>query len=154
MLLTTITVSKGNPQTYNVDRARISSAADADAFAIINKGLYLKAEKPFYCSLRMAQSVHGEIITSKGKAGIGKKFYVATSPSTFNNLTNQYYNFTAGILATEDNTLVTVSWDNPVTFTNNTTVTGNTLFDGRSHGQCSQGFGLCETWRKKDLSCS
>ena len=35
-----------------------------------------------------------------------------------------------------------------------TTVTGNTLFDGRSHGQCSQGFGLCETWRKKDLSCS
>lgn len=126
ILLTTVTVSKGNPQIYDVDKARISSTADADAFTVINKGLYLKGDKPFYCSLRMAQSIHGEIITSKGKAGIGKKFYVATSPSTFNLATNSFYNFTAGILATEDNTNVTVSWNNNVTFTNSGTFTGNT----------------------------
>jgi gliding motility-associated-like protein len=109
LLLTTVTVSKGNPQTYNVDKARISTARDNEAFRIIDKGLYLKGQRPFYCSLRMAQTSHGEIITSKGKAGIGTKFYVATSPNTDR---SALYNFTAGILATEDNTRVTVTWNN------------------------------------------
>ncbi|RMZ58160.1 gliding motility-associated C-terminal domain-containing protein [Chryseobacterium nematophagum] len=113
-LITTITISKGNPKTYTITNNLISANTSAEAFQVINKGLYLKAEKPFYCSLRLAQNVHGEIITSKGKAGIGKEFYVASSPNTS---TNGLYNFTAGILATEDNTTVTVTWDNAaVTF--------------------------------------
>ncbi|CAA7194760.1 T9SS type B sorting domain-containing protein [Chryseobacterium potabilaquae] len=113
-LVTTITISKGNPKTYTITNNLISANSSAEAFQVINKGLYLKAEKPFYCSLRLAQNVHGEIITSKGKAGIGKEFYVASSPNTS---TNGLYNFTAGILATEDNTTVTVTWDNAaVTF--------------------------------------
>jgi hypothetical protein len=32
--------------------------------------------------LRSAQTSHGEIITSKGKAGIGKLFFVANAPNT------------------------------------------------------------------------
>ncbi|ATL75998.1 gliding motility protein [Chryseobacterium piperi] len=114
-LLITVTVSKGSPQVYTLTNNNLISASTAaDGFKVINKGLYLKGDKPFYCSLRLAQYAHGEIITSKGKAGIGKNFFVASSPNTS---TSSLYNFTAGILATEDNTTVTVSWNNAsVTF--------------------------------------
>ncbi|SHG68350.1 T9SS type B sorting domain-containing protein [Chryseobacterium vrystaatense] len=120
--LTTVTISKGNPQTYTVDASVISATAANEAFQISTKGLYLQGTKPFYCSLRLAQSVHGEIITSKGKAGTGKEFFVAAAPNTN---TSSFYNFTAGVLATEDNTTVTVTWNNPVTFFGGTP-TGNT----------------------------
>lgn len=110
-LIGTATIAKGSPQTVDIDPSFIS-ATGIQAFVVGTKGLYLKAEKPFYCSLRLAQSSHGEIITSKGKAGIGTKFYVATSPNTREKDTS-YDNFTAGILATEDNTSVTVTWNTP-----------------------------------------
>jgi len=122
--VTTVTISKGNPQTYKVTNSLISATTTTEAFTVGNKGLYLKAAKPFYCSLRLAQSVHGEVITSKGKAGIGKTFFVAAAPNTY---TSSIQNFTAGVLATEDNTNVTVSW-NPtagVVFINGSP-TGNT----------------------------
>ncbi|MEJ5050693.1 gliding motility-associated C-terminal domain-containing protein [Chryseobacterium culicis] len=133
-VITTVTISKGNPQTYKVTNSLISGTTTTEAFTVGNKGLYLKAVKPFYCSLRLAQSVHGEVITSKGKAGIGKTFFVATAPNTN---TSSIQNFTAGIMATEDNTTVTASW-NPtsgVVFINGTP-TGNsqtfTLQKGQS----------------------
>nr|WP_315025794.1 gliding motility-associated C-terminal domain-containing protein [uncultured Chryseobacterium sp.] len=121
----TVTISKGSPQTYTVPNNLISTGTASEAFVVSNKGLYLKGAKPFYCSLRLAQDIHGEIITSKGKAGIGKMFYVAASPNTD---TSSFYNFTAGIMATENNTSVTVSWNTtgitffgaPSTFTGNT----------------------------------
>lgn len=112
-LLGTVTISKGSPQTFDVDESLISASGDTDAFVVGTKGLYLNAEKPFYCSLRLANGSHGEIITSKGKAGIGKEFYVATSPNTRTSDAGRTDNFTAGILATEDNTTVKVSWTNP-----------------------------------------
>lgn len=104
----TVTISKGSPQTFTVSQAFISASSPSEAFAVINKGLYLKGEKPFYCTLRIASSTtHAEIVTSKGKAGIGREFFVATTPSPFVSTSN---NFTAGVLATEDNTNVTVTW--------------------------------------------
>jgi gliding motility-associated-like protein len=105
----TVTISKGNPVSYTVNANLITATTSSDALNVINKGLYLKGDKPFYCTLRSAQGSHGEIITSKGKAGIGKLFYVANPPNT-NAGTGTGNNFTAGILATEDNTLVTVTW--------------------------------------------
>ena len=123
-LITTVTISKGSPQSYTVAATDISATATTDAFKVITKGLYLKGDKPFYCTLRSAQGSHGEIITSKGKAGIGKLFYVANPPNTSAG-TGSANNFTAGVLATEDNTLVSVSWSTsglvfigaPTTFT-------------------------------------
>ncbi|WP_336688361.1 MULTISPECIES: gliding motility-associated C-terminal domain-containing protein [unclassified Chryseobacterium] len=125
-VLTTVTISKGNPQTYSVPLVNITATATTDAFTVINKGLYLKGDKPFYCTLRSAQTAHGEIITSKGKAGIGKLFFAANAPNTSAG-TGTSNNFTAGILATEDNTQVTVTWTTsgiqfigaPSTFTGN-----------------------------------
>ena len=126
-LLTTVTISKGNPQTYSVPLVNITATATTDAFTVINKGLYLKGDKPFYCTLRSAQTAHGEIITSKGKAGIGKLFFAANAPNTTAG-TGSGNNFTAGVLATEDNTSITVTWTTsgiqfigaPSTFTGNT----------------------------------
>lgn len=106
--LGTVTISKGAPQTYIVSQSNIAASNTSEAFTVINKGLYLKGEKPFYCTLRIASNTtHAEIVTSKGKAGIGKEFFVAYTPSTATLTSN---NFTAGVLATEDNTTVTVTW--------------------------------------------
>jgi gliding motility-associated-like protein len=106
----TVTISKGSPQTFDVPNTTISANLAADAFNVITKGLYLKGLKPFYCTLRFAQGSHGEIITSKGKAGIGKEFYVASTPTSSASMST-LNNFTAGIMATEDNTVVTVTWN-------------------------------------------
>lgn len=105
----TSTISKNNPQVFTlpvtagVDLIRASSLTDA--FTNITKGLYVRGDKPFFATLRSAVSSHGEIVTSKGKAGIGKLFYAAYTPTNFTG-----NNFTVGILATEDNTVVTTTW--------------------------------------------
>lgn len=124
LALGTVTISKGAPNTYLLPANTIVATADSDAYSVINKGVYLKGAKPFYCSLRSAISSHGEIITSKGKAGIGTKFYSAATP-----IVNSSYNFTTGIMATEDNTKVTVSGYNPnIQFTNQTAPPLTTTF--------------------------
>lgn len=107
----TITISKNNPATFDIPDTAISSNTTADVFNVITKGLYLQGAKPFYCTLRMAQFAHGEIVTSKGKAGLGKEFYVANTPSS-----STFNNFTAGVLATENNTVVTATWNGTVNF--------------------------------------
>ncbi|WP_435524026.1 hypothetical protein [Chryseobacterium indoltheticum] len=105
--LGTVTISKGAPQIFTVPVASISTNNTTEAFSVINKGLYIKAEKPFYCTLRLINSTqHAEVVTSKGKAGIGTEFFVASTPSTQVDTSN---NFTAGVLATEDNTTVTAT---------------------------------------------
>lgn len=134
ILINTLTISKGNPQSFVVPQNLIEgSNPNLDAFKVISKGLYLKGTKPFYCTLRPANGQHGEIITSKGKAGIGKLFYVASSPNDPDNVKD---NFTAGILATEDNTTITVSWAAPGIEFVGGTATGNshtfTLNKGQS----------------------
>ncbi|MEY8761145.1 gliding motility-associated C-terminal domain-containing protein [Chryseobacterium tongliaoense] len=115
----TVTISKGNPQTFAVNADFINTQTTADAATVKTLGLYTKGDKPYYVSLRIYSGSHGEIVTSKGKAGIGKTFYAAAAPITYN---SSSMNFTTGILATEDNTTVTISGYNPaVQFINHPT---------------------------------
>ncbi|MCD1115850.1 T9SS type B sorting domain-containing protein [Chryseobacterium turcicum] len=110
--VSTITISKNNPGVLAIPSPVISTNSNADTFNVITKGIYLKGAKPFYCTLRMVSNqTHAEIVTSKGRAGLGKEFYVANTPSgaTSNN-------FTAGVLATENSTVVTVTWNGNITF--------------------------------------
>jgi gliding motility-associated-like protein len=140
----TVTVSKGAPVTFNVDSQYIITKTVSQAFVPTTMGLYTKGDKPYYVNLRVYSVSHGEIVTSKGKAGIGKKFYAAATPVTAN---QTICNFTTAVLGTEDNTIVTVSGYSPtVQFTNNPGATppsvSFTLNKGQSYilsGKASNG---------------
>lgn len=126
----TVTISKGNPQIFVIPASYISTNQATEAFNVIDKGLYITGPQPFYCTLRMVSgTAHGEVVTSKGKAGLGREFHVAATP--YGGTTNVGNNFTAGIMATENNTVVTTTWTGPTTFiggaptTNTHTVTLN-----------------------------
>lgn len=121
VLITTIAISKSNPQYYYINTVDMIGSAAADLFTVGTKGLYLKGSKPFFATFRFTVPAHGEILTSKGKAGIGTKFYAVVAPITNS---SSGMNYTTGILATENNTNITISGYSPtVVFTNGTTGT-------------------------------
>lgn len=119
VLIGTVNISKNNPQKFDVLRDYIITTQQTDLFTPTSKGLYLKAEFPFYANLRFSVFNHAEIITSKGIPATGKVFYAANAPLSVN---NPILNFMTSILATEDNTTVTISGYKPVVqFSNGTT---------------------------------
>jgi len=128
-----VTVSKGSPQTFALNANLIRTTAASSAAVPTNLGVYTKGDRPYFVSLRAAVSSHGEIITSKGKAGIGTKFYAAATPVT---VAASDKNFTTGILATEDNTTVTVSgYDPNISFVNVPSPTPLTMTVNLNKGQ-------------------
>jgi len=119
VVIGTVTISKNNPQKFDVLRNYIITTLQTDLFTPTTKGLYVKADFPFYANLRFSVLNHAEIITSKGIPSTGKNFYAANAPIT---VSNGILNFMTSILATEDNTTVTISGYKPtVQFSNGTT---------------------------------
>lgn len=106
----TVTISKNNPVAFPLPSQYIWTNLTNKAATVLNMGIYTQGTKPYFVSLRAAMNSHAEIITSKGRAGIGTHFYAAAAPIT---TASETYNFTTGILATEDNTVVTVSGYDP-----------------------------------------
>ena len=138
----TVTIALNDPKVFHIPltfsatipalTGNVVKVVDnSEAFTVLDKGIYTKGAKPYFLTMRMYVGSHGEILTSKGKSGIGKTFYAAYAPIT--NTTSSSYNFTTGIMATEDNTVVTVSGFNaavnfinqPSTVTNPITFTLN-----------------------------
>jgi gliding motility-associated-like protein len=118
VVIGTVTISKGNPATFAVPRTNIITSTQSDLFTPVSKGLYMQGDYNYYVTLRFSITSHAEILTSKGKAGIGTTFYSVTAPITTN---SSLYNFMTGIMATADNTTVTVSdYGSSVVFSNGT----------------------------------
>jgi len=112
----TVTISKGSPQVYSVPTALIKANLVNNAAQVRTLGLHTNGNLPYFATLRIYSSNHGEVVTSKGRAGLGRFFYNVSAPMTY---TNSTLNFTTGILAVEDDTTVTVSdFDNGVKFIN------------------------------------
>jgi len=134
ILIGTVNISKNNPQKFDVLRNYIITTNQVDLFTPTTKGLYLKAEFPFYANLRFSVFNHAEIITSKGIPSTGKNFHVAYAPIK---VINPILNFMTSVLATEDNTTVTINGYKPtVEFSNGTTgVTNPTITFTLNKGQ-------------------
>lgn len=132
VVIGTVTIKKGDPKVFNFSTPTppvpgvtmgtiMVTTAAADKFTKVNKGIYTHASKPYFVNYRFGVSSHGEILTSKGKAGIGKLFRAVVAPVTYLSA-GSLLNFTTGIMATENNTTVTVSGYNPtVQFSNGVT---------------------------------
>ncbi|MDN3691074.1 T9SS type B sorting domain-containing protein [Chryseobacterium tructae] len=127
VLIGTVNISKNNPQKFDILRDFIITTQQTDLFTPTTKGLYLKAEFPFYANLRFSVFNHAEIITSKGIPSTGKSFFTAYAPISVN---NDILNFMTSILATEDNTNISITNYSPlVQFSNGTTGTTNPIIN-------------------------
>ncbi|MGC4130500.1 MAG: Ig-like domain-containing protein, partial [Bergeyella sp.] len=125
-LIGTVTISKGSPGVYAVTSSYIITTTQSDLFTTSTKGLHLKADYPFFANLRLGSNTHAEIITSKGQAGLGTEFYAAPAPLVYNS-SSSVHTFMTSIIATENNTTVTVSgYSSSVVFSNGST--GTTSF--------------------------
>ncbi|WP_294205771.1 gliding motility-associated C-terminal domain-containing protein [uncultured Chryseobacterium sp.] len=109
-LYNTVQVSKGNPVQVSIPAYFLLATNQGDLFTPNSMGIYIKGSKKFFANYRFSVTNHAEIITSKGLAGLGKKFYAAMAPNTGS---EYYVNSTIGVTATEDNTSVVVSGYNP-----------------------------------------
>lgn len=133
-----VTIALNNPQVFFLPT---STSATGDvievddttqAYTAINRGIYTSGPKEYFLTMRAYSLAHGEILTSKGKAGLGTTFYAAPAPLTVN---TSSYNFTTAVLATEDNTSVTITGFNPGVTLINQPATTNTITFNLNKGQ-------------------
>lgn len=73
---------------------------------VSDKGIILSGSKDFYVSFRMQADNHAETLISKGKPGIGKSFRLGC---LINETQDGRKSFVASVMATENNTTVTLS---------------------------------------------
>ncbi|WP_294318686.1 gliding motility-associated C-terminal domain-containing protein [uncultured Chryseobacterium sp.] len=106
VVFSTVQISKGNPVQVTVPNNFMIASTLSNLFVQRNMGLHAQGNKKFFANFRFAVPNQAEIITSKGLAGIGKNFFVGVAPNT---TAKPYVNSTIGVVATEDNTTVTLS---------------------------------------------
>lgn len=104
-VIDSIAISKGNPRKMLLNESVMKTPSGDSVQVVIRKGLHVFGQKKFFANLRFSNSNHAEIITSKGRAGLGTSFLAGYAPFS----QGEYpLNYTIGIIATEDNTDVDI----------------------------------------------
>lgn len=104
-VLDSVAISKGNPKKILLGETVMKTSHTDSVQAVIKKGLHVFGKKKFFANLRFSSYNHAEIITSKGRAGLGQHFFTAYAPFSLSATT---LNYTIGVIATEDNTEVDI----------------------------------------------
>ncbi|WP_226975887.1 Ig-like domain-containing protein [Zobellia nedashkovskayae] len=110
-----VSVSNLAPYVYTLPNGQndITMVNDVNVGVVLSSsGLRFEAPggEKFYVNYRGRNTVQGASLTSKGRAAIGKHFKWGGAPLIRN---KSIHNATLGIMATEDNTTVTISDYNP-----------------------------------------
>ena len=104
---TVIEIGFGQPTSMFLDVSDVNSVQS-------DKGLILQGPKDFYVSFRMRHTNHAETLISKGRPGIGTDFRLGSTPQGGE---VSIRNFVSSVMATEDNTTITLSdYDTSVEF--------------------------------------
>ncbi|MCL7762366.1 T9SS type A sorting domain-containing protein [Polaribacter sp. Z014] len=109
--ITTLSLSKATPKTYNPGNGdnNITLVTNANTGIVLsNSGLRFESEngEKFYVNYRGRSGSQAASITSKGRAALGQKFKWGGAPIEANHKT---MSATLGIMATEDNTQIKIS---------------------------------------------
>lgn len=111
------TISQGNPQSIFIgnNQPSVMMLSQVDLNIVkTDKGLILQGSGEFYASFRLRAQNHAEILVSKGRNGAGTAFRLGSLPMTGS---GSLRNFVSSFMATEDNTVVTLSeYDTGVVF--------------------------------------
>ncbi|MCB9335516.1 MAG: hypothetical protein H6586_05165 [Flavobacteriales bacterium] len=128
-LITTQTISSVASSTYNLGNGDATQflVPENELNTVLNdKGLILTASEPFYANIRVTEAWQAGSLTSKGaQASLGKDFRTG---HMFNNTGDSFRKSNAfGIMATENNTTVTISDIRPGVIFRGTTPSGSPL---------------------------
>lgn len=111
------TISQNNPVEILVGTGQPTAMfLDISDVNIVksDKGLVLEGTKDFYASFRMRSQNHAETLISKGIPGIGTNFRLGSTPQGGE---VSIRNFVSSVMATQDNTTITLSdYDTNVEF--------------------------------------
>ena len=94
-----VTVGNGQPTSMFLDISDVNTVQS-------DKGLIIEGTKDFYVSFRMRHQNHAETLISKGRPGIGTDFRLGSTPQGGE---VSIRNFVSSVMATEDNTSITLS---------------------------------------------
>ena len=115
------TLSNATPVRINlgtgVNTYVSTSQNDLNRPLAFNRGLILTASESFYANLRLSSDIHSATISSKGSIGLGTDFRLGSFPQEQIDNGNGFF---ASVMATENNTVVTINgYDTNVTFEDN-----------------------------------
>jgi gliding motility-associated-like protein len=123
-------LSSNNPIIINIGNGQPTKmflGLDDVNTVVSDKGIILEGNKDFYVSFRMRSQLHSETLISKGRPGIGTSFRLGCM---INESQDNRKSFVASVMATEDNTNITLSgYNTGVVFTSGL---GNITSDSQS----------------------
>ncbi|OAD45550.1 IgGFc-binding protein [Polaribacter atrinae] len=113
--IATLSLSKSTPIIYSLANGdnNITLVSNTNTGVVLkNSGLRIEAPngEEFYVNYRGRSSAQGTSITSKGRAALGQKFKWGGAPIE---ASHNSINATLGIMATEDNTEITINGYDP-----------------------------------------